>query len=103
VRNLLICIGMSSRTNALQIKMPRCQCQLNGRLPVFWRTKRIVLGAGALRERCDESPFDYAKPRAIPSLCILNWRVDRFIPRCAAAPWGPATTQLLCFRASRIC
>jgi hypothetical protein len=47
--------------------------------------------------------FDYAEPRAIPSLCILNCRVDRFIARCAAAPWGPATTQLLSLRAFRIC
>jgi hypothetical protein len=47
--------------------------------------------------------FGYAEPRAIPSLCILNCRVDRFIARCAAAPWGPATTQLLSLRAFRIC
>jgi hypothetical protein len=47
--------------------------------------------------------FDYAEPRAIPSLCILNCRVDRFIARSAAAPWGPATTQLHSLRAFRIC
>ena len=38
---------------------------------------------------------DYAVSREIPSLRILTWRVDRFIPRSAAAPLGPATTQLL--------
>jgi len=52
---------------------------------------------------CGNEWFDYAEPRAIPSLCILNCRVDRFIARCAAAPWGPATTQLHSFRAFRIC
>jgi hypothetical protein len=49
-------------------------------------------------ERCD-----YAVSREIPSLRILTWRVDRFIPRSAAAPLGPATIQLLCARALRIC
>src|SRR5712664_985184 len=45
----------------------------------------------------------YAERRTIPSLRILCWRVDRFIPRCAAAPLWPATTQLHCSRALRIC
>ena len=35
-----------------------------------------------------------AERRAIPSLRILCCRVDRFSPRYAAAPFGPATTQL---------
>jgi hypothetical protein len=55
------------------------------------------------RRSCGNEWFDYAEPRAIPSLCILNCRVDRFIARCAAAPWGPATTQLHSLRAFRIC
>jgi len=38
-------------------------------------------------------PWDYAESREIPSFAILTWRVDRFIPSRAAAPWGPATTQ----------
>ncbi len=39
----------------------------------------------------------------MPSLLILSWRVDLFIPSFAAAPFGPATTQLDCFKALRIC
>src|SRR5208282_3333989 len=38
----------------------------------------------------------------IPSLRMRNWRLERFIPRRAAAPWGPATTQFACSRALRI-
>ena len=45
----------------------------------------------------------YEEPRAMPSFWILNWRVDRFIARRVAAPFGPATTQLLSLRALRIC
>src|SRR5438034_7132514 len=36
----------------------------------------------------------------MPSLLILSWRVDLFIPSFAAAPFGPATTQLDCFKRS---
>src|SRR5204863_403511 len=38
----------------------------------------------------------------MPSLLILSWRVDLFIPSFAAAPLGPATTQFDCFKALRI-
>jgi len=34
LRNLLICIGMASRRTVLQTKLPACQCQRDGRLPV---------------------------------------------------------------------
>ena len=34
-----------------------------------------------------------AAGRSIPSFRIRNWSVDRFIPRLAAAPFGPAMTQ----------
>jgi len=36
-------------------------------------------------------PCDYAY-RVDLELRILTWEVDRFYPRSAAAPWGPATT-----------
>jgi hypothetical protein len=29
----------------------------------------------------------------MPSLCILSWSVKHLIPRRAATPFGPATTQ----------
>src|ERR1700674_4539947 len=38
----------------------------------------------------------------IPSFCILSWRVVRFTPRRAAAPFGPATTPFASSRARRI-
>lgn len=46
---------------------------------------------------------DYEEWREIPSLFILKWRVDLFIPSFEAAPFGPATIQFDCFRALRIC
>src|SRR6267378_5914915 len=39
LRNLLICIGMANRKAVLQIKLPACQCQQDGRLPVSWHTE----------------------------------------------------------------
>src|SRR5258708_4164042 len=41
--------------------------------------------------------------REIPSFCIRNCGVGRFIPSRAAAPFGPAKTQLVCSRTDRIC
>jgi hypothetical protein len=41
--------------------------------------------------------------REIPSFCMRNCRVGRFIPSRAAAPFGPAKTQLVCARTDRIC
>lgn len=41
--------------------------------------------------------------REIPSFCIRNCNVGRFIPSFAAAPFGPAKTQLLCSRTDRMC
>ena len=41
--------------------------------------------------------------REIPSFPILSCNVERFIPRRAAAPFGPATTQAVSRRAPRMC
>src|ERR1700693_2100809 len=38
--NLLICIGMTSRKTAPQIKVPAWQCQQDGRSPVSWLMNR---------------------------------------------------------------
>jgi hypothetical protein len=40
-------------------------------------------------------PPDYASSREIPCFCILAIRVVRGMPRLAAAPNGPPTTQLV--------
>src|SRR6267142_4675812 len=86
LRNLLICIGMANRKAVLHIKLPACRCQQDGRLPVSWHTKGTLMGAGVFQKECDKNGCrDYAEPRMIPSFCILNWRVDRFIPR---SPFG---------------
>ena len=39
----------------------------------------------------------------IPSLCIRDCSVERFIPSRAAAPFGPAIVQFVCSSARRIC
>ena len=39
----------------------------------------------------------------IPSLFIRNWRVERFIPRRVAAPFGPETTHRVSFKVAMIC
>src|SRR6266850_1954360 len=39
LRNLLICIGMANRKTVLQIKLPACRCQQDGRLPVSWHAE----------------------------------------------------------------
>ena len=41
--------------------------------------------------------------REIPSFCMRNWSVGRFRPSRAAAPFGPANTQLVCSKTDRIC
>ena len=38
----------------------------------------------------------------MPSLCIRSWSVERFTPRRAAAPFGPATTPFAFSKARRI-
>lgn len=40
--------------------------------------------------------------RVMPSFCILDWRVVRFMPSLAAAPAGPPMTQSQSRRAFRI-
>ena len=40
--------------------------------------------------------------REIPSFLIFSCKVERFIPRRAAAPFGPATTQPVSRRAPAI-
>ena len=104
LRNLLICIEMVNRRTVLQTKLPACQSQRDGRLPVSWHTKGLSLGWEYFKtEMTKMADSIYEELRAMPSFCILNWRVDRFIARRAAAPFGPATTQLHSLRASRIC
>src|SRR5262245_33421011 len=44
-----------------------------------------------------------SRGRTMPSFAILQYKVVRFRPKRAAAPWGPATTQLVACNASRIC
>ena len=39
----------------------------------------------------------------MPSFCIRDCSVDRLIPKRAAAPFGPATVQLVCSSAATIC
>ena len=111
----------SAKPTELQRDSEQQECSLNHAasmvLPASWYrwqfsgTRKDLYSARKMREAlqedsgssCGNEVFDYAEPRTIPSLCILNCRVDRFIARCAAAPWGPATTQLHSFRAFRIC
>jgi len=103
LRNLLICIEMTSRRTVIQTKLPACQSQQDGRLPVSWHTK-LSLGREYFKpEMTKMADSIYEEPRAMPSFCILNWRVDRFIARRAATPFRPATTQLHSLRALRIC
>src|SRR6266446_1629573 len=99
LRNLLICIGMANRKTVLQIKLPACRCQHDGRLPVSWHAEN---GDRDGKRRPQNGCRDYAEPRVIPSFCILNCNVDRFMARCAAAPFGPDTTQSDSLRALRI-
>jgi len=40
--------------------------------------------------------------RIMPSFCMRDWSVLRFIPSIDAAPLGPPTTQLEASRASRM-
>jgi len=40
--------------------------------------------------------------REIPSLCIRKYRVERFTPKRAAAPFEPATTPFVCFKVLRM-
>jgi hypothetical protein len=104
LRNLLIYIEMASRRTVLQTKLPACHSQQDGRLPVSWHTKGLSLGREYFKaEMTKMADSIYEEPRAMPSFCILNWRVDRFIARRAAAPFGPATTQLHSLRVLRIC
>jgi hypothetical protein len=86
--NLLICYGIASGENLRPIMLAACQWQLHGRMTVFCH-RRV--------------PCNYAERREIPSFCILNRSVDRFIPRRSAAPLGPATIQSHCARAWRMC
>src|SRR6266403_4173041 len=85
----------SSCQRAIASKMVGCQ--------FLGTQKKVCLGREPFRRSVTKMGGNYAEPRAIPSLCILNWRVDRFIARSAAAPLGPATTQLHSLRALRIC
>ena len=41
--------------------------------------------------------------REMPSFFIFQYNIERFIPRRAAAPFGPPTTQPVSRRAPRMC
>ena len=54
---------------------------------------------------CHPQPVNgYRYPgREMPSFVIFLYNVERFIPRWAAAPFGPPTTQPASRRAPRMC
>ena len=105
LRNLLTCSGMASQKGALQSRLPRWHCRICGSVSVLWHTGEVCATRKRFRIARSESAArrGQAELRAIPSLRIRCWRVDRFIPRRAAAPFSPATTQLHCSSAFRIC
>jgi len=105
LRNLLTCSGMASQKGALQSRLPRWHCRICGSVSVLWHTGEVCATRKRFRIARSESVArrGQAELRAIPSLRIRCWRVDRFIPRRAAAPFRPATTQLHCSSAFRIC
>jgi len=83
-----------------------CYCQASSRLLTSSHFIKKGVGTESYSEnvvKCGMKTCDYAELLEIPSLRILTWRVDRFIPRRAAAPLGPAMTQLLCISALMIC
>src|ERR1700744_2835086 len=62
-------------------------------------------GAGRLMVRVSTHRAQEVVVRAIrmPSVCMRDCTVERFMPRMAAAPLGPATIQLAFSSAPRIC
>jgi hypothetical protein len=56
--------------------------------------------AGCRNLGCHYAPV---REMRIPSFCIRDWSVDRFMPKSAAAPLGPATIQLACSSAAKTC
>ena len=82
-----------------QPELWKMQCQrAASRLAVF-----LAWPFSPMRGRFRRKQRDYTEGREIPNLFILSCRVDRFSPRCTAAPFGPATTQLHSDRALTIC
>ena len=104
-RNLLICFEIGAKREARKLRVLASHCQATSRLLIFLHAKWAVSGVELSREgRAQRNETcDYAELVEIPSLRIRTWRVDRFIPRRAAAPLGPATTQSDCLSALMIC
>ena len=104
MRNLLICMEMVIRRTVLQTKAASVPEPARWQAASFLAHKRTVVAVEYLKtEMTKMADLIYEEPRAMPSFCILNCRVDRFIARRVAAPFGPATTQLHSLRALRIC
>lgn len=72
-------------------EVPRVICRLYGTVP---KGRRELRGARDLANY---------RWREIPSFCILDWRVVRFIPSLAAAPTGPPMIHSDSRRALRMC
>ena len=79
--------------------VPTCPYPKPGRLPISWhgaggrrRLGRALARAGGWsqisRGERGKNPVNYVPRREIPSFCMRNCSVERFIPRRTAAPWG---------------
>ena len=100
----MICMGKCRLRHSLTVVVAACQWQLYSNVAVFRHGTSAATGISDRSEETNnEACRSYADLREILSFCILNRRVDRFISRSAAAPCGPATTQLLWVSALRIC
>lgn len=75
-------------------EVPKIICRCDGTAPKYRRVLGSSIGLG---KRAD---YD---GREIPSFCILDWRVVRFIPSLAAAPAGPPMVHSDSRSALRIC
>lgn len=79
-------------------EVARTKCRWNGTVPIDRRWPgSFNIHGGWLRNLAD---YD---GREMPSFCILDWRVVRFMPSLAAAPAGPPMVQFVLCSALRIC
>jgi hypothetical protein len=65
----------------------------------------IVLYFGPNEELSSSSslrPRPASTVRTIPSFFMRKWSVERFIPKRLAAPLGPPTIHLVCFKVARM-
>ena len=76
-------------------RMPRSRCQRAGDMPI----------RGHLQRRACEGRGGslHVPGRAIPSLRRRNCRVERFMPRRTAAPFGPLSTHFVSWSTARMC